>query len=1075
VTSSDSGTGVPSGGAIDREHPWPGLASFTEAMRPYFYGRDAEIAELARRVQRRLLTVLFGQSGLGKTSLLRAGLVPRLREAGYCPLVVRIDYSAEAPSPSAQVKAAILAATHDAGAWTKPGVATEDESLWEFLHHRDDVLRDAAGHALTPLLILDQFEEVFTLAQGDAAGRQRAHEFLGELADLCENRAPAALEARLDADESLAGRFDFTRGDYRVLIALREDYLAQLESLKGSMPSVTQNRMRIARMSGAEALAAVTGPGRDIVDDGVARAIVRFVAGSADAATADVEPALLSLVCRELNVARLARGQDRISADVLAGSHDTILSEFYERTLADQPPGVRRFIEDTLVTESGYRESVAEERVQRAFSAAGAPGALEALVDRRLLRIEERLDRRRVELTHDVLCGIVVASRDQRHEREALERAEAQLAEQRAQARAARKALVRARKIAAGSAVLAVLAIAGSLFGYFSMRRAQHAEALATTTRQEAEVSRGEAEKLVTFLLDDFQRELEPLGRLDIVADLARQAVAYYDALPVELRTPDTQRNRALALIRYGSAVRKQWKLDEADKALAEGVGILAALRASGDASEATAIGYSMGLATQASLAVNRRDSAKSLAASTQAVEVLRPLMDKGTPSLAARRAYGTALTILGNDQIEYGSADDAVKTLERARDIDRGIAIPALTDAPAAVDYAMATSRLAITLHEQGREDEATRLAQEAIDVTTRLLGLYPGYADALGIRAITSNALAFMVGPGHLREAEAHAAAGVRDYETLLRVDPTNGPALANLPMDHDDRALFLWQLGRIDEARAEARRGVEVAKISPPSPVVGHTLVESTGYLMDFQAGSGHRAEAEATIAEQRKFRDMAAAGYPVDSPQHALEMAWPASYSIFVPWDNWEWERLRADAKTAIASLLAMQPQDRAQAESRRSFLLRFYTALGDAELRLGDPQAAQAAVDEIRALYAQMSRPSPPEEVFEHAGSLLAVRVAVRLGHKDEARRLIEPALAREREAIKQRMDNNLRRLGFARMLYAAALAGGGASDPRLAEAEQVLGSLSPGFQQVRNVLLLRADIAALRAGHPWTH
>jgi hypothetical protein len=40
------------------------------------------------------------------------------------------------------------------------GVAAEGESLWEFLHHRDDVLRDADGRTLTPLLIFDQFEEI---------------------------------------------------------------------------------------------------------------------------------------------------------------------------------------------------------------------------------------------------------------------------------------------------------------------------------------------------------------------------------------------------------------------------------------------------------------------------------------------------------------------------------------------------------------------------------------------------------------------------------------------------------------------------------------------------------------------------------------------------------------------------------------------------------------------------------------------------------------------------------------------------------------------------------------------------
>ena len=77
----------------------------------YFYGREEEVAELARRVQRKLLTLLFGQSGLGKTSILRAGIVPRLRALGYCPVYVRIDYSRDSPPPSEQIKQAIFRAT----------------------------------------------------------------------------------------------------------------------------------------------------------------------------------------------------------------------------------------------------------------------------------------------------------------------------------------------------------------------------------------------------------------------------------------------------------------------------------------------------------------------------------------------------------------------------------------------------------------------------------------------------------------------------------------------------------------------------------------------------------------------------------------------------------------------------------------------------------------------------------------------------------------------------------------------------------------------------------------------------
>src|SRR4029079_7983995 len=90
---------------------------------------------------------------------------------------------------------------------------------------------------------------------------------------------PKALEARIEQDETAAERFDYTRGDYRILIALREDYLAHLEGVKGIMPSITQNRMRLARMTGAQALSAVLKPGGKLVSGEVAESIVRFIAG----------------------------------------------------------------------------------------------------------------------------------------------------------------------------------------------------------------------------------------------------------------------------------------------------------------------------------------------------------------------------------------------------------------------------------------------------------------------------------------------------------------------------------------------------------------------------------------------------------------------------------------------------------------------------------------------------------------------------------------------------------------------------------------------------------------------------
>jgi hypothetical protein len=1083
LSNEAASVGVPSQQpSVDADNPWLGLASFTEETRAFFYGREEEVAELSRRVQRKLLTLLFGKSGLGKTSILGAGIVPRLRGLGFCPVYVRIDYSREAPPPAEQIKQAILRESETSGQWTHVGVAVPGESLWEFLHHRGDMLCDSAGRALTPLLIFDQFEEIFTLAQSDDFGRQRAAQFVEELADLIENRPPKAVEARIENDESIADAFDFARSDYRVLIGLREDYLAHLEAFKSAMPSITQNRMRLAPMTGEQALEAVVRPGGRLVSEEVAEAIVRFIAGGAELRNAEVEPSLLSLICRELNNTRVAQGRAEISADLLAGSHDTILVEFYERALADQPTGVRHFIEDQLLTESGFRESLAEERVKKAFAAAAAaPDTLATLVDRRLLRIEERLDVRRVELTHDVLCSVVRASRDVRREREARDDAERKLAEQQARERDTRKALVRARQVATICGVLALAAIASAFFGYESMRRAQKAEAQAQQTRTLAESARGEAEKLVVYLLDDFYLELEPLGRLDIVASLAKRAVDYYAALPAELRTRETDRNRALALVRYGAALRNQSKLDESGTALTDAVGTLAKLRSDGDVSEATTVGLGLGLTTQARVASSLNNRAGAIDIANRAVAVLQPLMDAATPSTPARRAYGLATTILGFSQTSENQNEAAVATLAKSRDAFRGIDALKLDDLPAADAYAEASAWQMAALQSLGRFDDVRNVGDDAHRVTRKVLERRPGDMSALRAEGLMLGTLGNVEWTElHIRKALAMAGEAAGDWQAIVRLDPTNQIAWNNLAAQRMQLSASYWVLGEIDEARNQMQAALDVGQHVREVAFIGSVLGLASGYLTQLDADTGDRKGAEATLAANRRFVALAIRDLPAGAFGRAFAPEFLGYYgypgnglgygALAIPTADGDYATLRSLARASALRLEQIRTPIAAQAESRDVALELAYRTMASASYRLKDYAAAEGAIQRALTLRTKIPTRTLGEQRDAGTQAVLAGMIAARLGRNDEAHRLIDPVLDMQRK-LHERTDNEdqLQRIEFATALYASALAGSHGKAAELREAAALIDALPVQMRRLISVRRLRADIAEAQA------
>src|SRR5215470_2465582 len=173
------------GTLIDAQNPWPGLSSFDEAAQRFFSGRDAESTELLRLVGQAPLTVLFSKSGLGKTSLLQAGLFPRLRQQNILPVYVRLEVR-DRSAPLLQQAAGALQA--EIRKHSVDAIATSaSESLWEHLHGRDMQWWSPKNQPLIPLFVFDQFEEVFTLG---AENTNAIEQLRLDLADLIENRIP---------------------------------------------------------------------------------------------------------------------------------------------------------------------------------------------------------------------------------------------------------------------------------------------------------------------------------------------------------------------------------------------------------------------------------------------------------------------------------------------------------------------------------------------------------------------------------------------------------------------------------------------------------------------------------------------------------------------------------------------------------------------------------------------------------------------------------------------------------------------------------------------------------------------
>ncbi|HEU4398440.1 MAG TPA: ATP-binding protein, partial [Actinomycetota bacterium] len=215
-----------------RTTPYQGLLPFAEQDAAFFFGRDTERTILVANLMAARLTLVYGESGVGKSSILRAGVVHHLREqeraAGETPRLLVVYFNEWSGDPVARLLDRIAQEIARALGQAAPAVEVSPARLAASLEAW------TTGWNLDLLVILDQFEEYFLYHPDEEGPGTFATEF------------PQAVN-RSDLPVSF-------------LVAIREDALAKLDRFKGSVANLFENYVRVRHLRASQAEAAVLGP-----------------------------------------------------------------------------------------------------------------------------------------------------------------------------------------------------------------------------------------------------------------------------------------------------------------------------------------------------------------------------------------------------------------------------------------------------------------------------------------------------------------------------------------------------------------------------------------------------------------------------------------------------------------------------------------------------------------------------------------------------------------------------------------------------------------------------------------------
>jgi WD40 repeat protein len=438
--------------------PYKGLAAFEDTVQDalFFFGRERETEIIAANVLASRFTVLYGPLGVGKSSVLRAGVVRRLR--ALAPEAIVVAHDSWAGDPVRDVLRSVA-------------LGLDVEAPQGSLADRLAELVDRTGADV--LLVLDQFEELFVYPSAAAF-------------------ADAVAEVVMRPDLRV-----------NVLLALRDDALSHLDVFAGRIPNVFSNYLTLERLDRTAARAAVTGPieryneltdGPPVeIEDGLVEAVLdqvevgRVLPGEANGqSTAHrngggrVEVAYLQVVMERLWEAEERCGSRvlrRTTLDELGGAEQIVRAHLEEAIEALEPEqrDMAARVFNHLVTPSGTKIAHGADDLAQ-YAGVGKDELLPVLTSLGGRRIVRPVDGG-FEIFHDVLADAVLSWRT-RHD------AERELERERATAERRHRRLM----VLLATSVAALVAMAAVTI--YALTQRSEAREQAAVAREEATIAK---------------------------------------------------------------------------------------------------------------------------------------------------------------------------------------------------------------------------------------------------------------------------------------------------------------------------------------------------------------------------------------------------------------------------------------------------------------------------------------------------------------------------------------------------------------------------------------------------------